>query len=170
MLCAVNVTRIKYPLFGSNIELMEQHSDSILLWPFLVYGIAVIAIVAGMLIVSYLLGERHEEPATNQSYESGILATGSARLLVPVHFYIIALFFVIFDIEAVFIIAWAVSIKALGWSGYVAILVFIGILFCLLFYEWRIGAFDFGPNSKKILRAYQKRKMQKNEMVDNKGK
>lgn len=139
---------------------MEQQPDSILLWPFLVYGIAVIAIVAGMLIVSCLLGEKHEEPATNQVYESGIVTTGSARLLFPIHFYIIALFFVIFDIEAVFIIAWAVSIKALGWSGYVAILVFIGILLCVLFYEWRIGALDFGPNGKNILKAYRKRKIQ----------
>jgi NADH-quinone oxidoreductase subunit A len=140
---------------------VEQQPDSILLWPFLVYVIAVLAIVAGMLIVSYVLGERHKEPATDQAYESGILATGSARLLFPIHFYIIALFFVIFDIEAVFIIAWAISIKALGWSGYIAILVFIGILLCVLFYEWRIGALDFGPNGKEILKAYRKRKTQK---------
>lgn len=139
---------------------MEQHSDSILLWPFLVYGIAVFAIVAGMLLLSYILGEKHNEPATDQAYESGILTTGSARLLFPIHFYIIALFFVIFDIEAVFIIAWAISVKALGWAGYIAILVFIGVLFCVLFYEWRIGALDFGPNGKKILKAYQKRKIQ----------
>ena len=139
---------------------MEKHSDSMLLWPFLVYGIAVFAIVAGMLLLSYVLGEKHDEPATDQAYESGILSTGSARLLFPIHFYIIALFFVIFDIEAVFIIAWAIAIKALGWSGYIAILVFIGILFCVLFYEWRIGSLDFGPNGKKILEAYRKRKIQ----------
>jgi NADH-quinone oxidoreductase subunit A len=140
---------------------MEQQSDSILLWPFLIYGIAVLTIVAGMLIVSYVLGERHREPATDQVYESGILATGSARILFPVHFYIIAMFFVVFDIEAVFIIAWAISIKALGWSGYLAILVFIGVLLCILFYEWRIGALDFGPDGKQILKAYRKMKRQK---------
>jgi NADH-quinone oxidoreductase subunit A len=139
---------------------MEKHSDSLLLWPFFIYGIAVLVIVVGMLVVSYLLGERHKDPATNEAYESGILATGSARILFPIHFYIIAMFFVIFDIEAVFIIAWAISIKALGWSGYMAILLFIGILLCILFYEWKIGALDFGPDGKRILKVYQKRKRQ----------
>lgn len=139
---------------------MEQQHDYVLLWPFLVYGIAVLAMVAGMIMISYLLGERHKEPARDQTYESGILATGSARILFPIHFYIIALFFVIFDIEAVFIIAWAISIKALGWSGYLAILVFIGVLLCILFYEWRIGALEFGPDGKKILKAYRKIKRQ----------
>lgn len=134
---------------------------NLILWPFLVYGIAVLAIVVGMLIVSYGLGERHKEQATDQAYESGILTTGSARILFPIHFYIIALLFVIFDTEAIFIMAWAICFKSLGWSGYMAILVFIGILFCVLFYVWRIGAFNFGPNGKRILKAYQKRKIQK---------
>lgn len=137
---------------------MEHSSDSTVLWPFVVYGFVVVMLVAVMLFISYLLGERHEESSTNQPYESGIETTGSARILFPIHFYIIAMFFVIFDIEAVFIIAWAISIKALGWSGYLAILIFIGVLGVVLFYEWRIGAFDFGPNAKKILNAYQKQK------------
>lgn len=138
---------------------MVQPLHSAPLWPFLVYGLAVLAIVAGMLLLSYFLGEKHEEPETDQVYESGIMATKSARVLFPIHFYIIALFFVIFDIEAVFIFAWAVTLKALGWPGYIAILVFIGILFSVLFYEWRIGAFDFGPSTKKIIKAYRKQKI-----------
>ncbi|MEO6188391.1 MAG: NADH-quinone oxidoreductase subunit A [Ginsengibacter sp.] len=111
-----------------------------------------------MLILSHFLGERHSELATDDPYESGILETGSARVRLPINFYIVALLFVIFDIEAIFVIAWAISVKALGWAGYIAILIFIGVLISLLIYEWRIGALDFGPNSKKILRAYRKQK------------
>ena len=129
-----------------------------LFWPFLVYAIAIVLLVSGMLFLSHLLGERHSEHATGEPYESGILETGSARVRLPINFYIVALLFVIFDIEAIFIIAWAISIKALGWAGYIAILIFIGVLISLLIYEWRIGALDFGPDSKKILKAYRKQK------------
>lgn len=151
---------------------MEHTHGNTLLWPFLVYGIAVVLLVSAMLIISYFLGERHEESATDQVFESGIKVTGSARLLFPIHFYVIAMFFVIFDLEAVFIISWAIAIRAVGWAGYIAILVFIGVLVSVLIYEWRIGALDFGPDGKKILKAYYQR-IHKNgvhEMVDHQGK
>lgn len=137
---------------------MEYFLFTTLFWPFLVYAIAVILLVSGMLIASYFLGQRHKEHATDEPYESGVLETGSARVRLPINFYIVALLFVIFDIEAIFIIAWAIAVKALGWGGYVAILIFIGVLISLLIYEWRIGALDFGPNGKKILKAYRKLK------------
>jgi NADH-quinone oxidoreductase subunit A len=66
------------------------------------------------------------------------------------------MFFVIFDVEAAIIISWAISIRAVGWPGYMAILVFIGILMAVLVYIWKIGALDFGPDGKKILKAYHK--------------
>jgi NADH-quinone oxidoreductase subunit A len=64
--------------------------------------------------------------------------------------------FVIFDVEAVFIVLWALAFKNLGWAGYFGICVFIGLLLVVLIYEWAIGALDFGPNGKKILKAYRK--------------
>jgi len=134
-----------------------KHTAAPLLWPFLVYGIAVVLLVSGILFISYFLGERHKEPATNDVYEGGIIPTGTARLLFPIHFYIIALFFVIFDMQAVFIIAWAISVKQVGWAGYIAILIFVSIFLSVVIYEWSIGAFDFGPDSKKILKAYHKK-------------
>ena len=137
---------------------MEYFLNTTLFWPFLVYAVAVVLLVSGMLFLSHFLGERHSEQATDEPYESGILETGSARVRLPINFYIVALLFVIFDIEAIFIFAWAISIKALGWAGYIAILIFIGVLISLLIYEWRTGALDFGPDSKKILKAYRKRK------------
>jgi len=133
-----------------------MQNNATLLWPFLVYGIAVVTLVSGILLISYFLGERHEEHATDETYEGGVIATGTARLRFANHFYIIAMFFVIFDVEAAFIISWAIAIRSAGWMGYIAIFVFIGILIAVLTYIWRIGALDFGPNGKKILKAYHK--------------
>jgi NADH-quinone oxidoreductase subunit A len=127
------------------------------LWPFLIYGIASVLLVVVMLAASHFLGERHKEPATDEVYEAGIEATGSARLLFPIHFYLIAMFFVIFDLEVVFIVAWAISLKAIGWAGYIAILIFIAVLMAVLIYEWRTGALNFGPSGKNILKAYHKK-------------
>ena len=137
---------------------MDESFDTNLFWPFLVYAIAVVLLVSGMLLLSHFLGQRHAEHATDEPYESGVLETGSARIRFSINFYIVALLFVIFDIEAIFIISWGIAVKALGWAGYIAIVIFIGILISLLIYEWRTGALDFGPDSRKILRAYHKQK------------
>jgi NADH-quinone oxidoreductase subunit A len=64
--------------------------------------------------------------------------------------------FVIFDIETVFIISWVIAFDELGWAGYIGVSIFIFILLVVLIYEWRNGALDFGPDGKKILRAYKK--------------
>jgi len=115
------------------------------LWPFLVYLGASIAVVAGMLVISYFLGELHSERATGEPYESGILATGTARVRFDIKFYLIAMIFVIFDLEAVFIFVWAVALHEAGWTGYVDILVFIGVLVAALVYLLRLGVMDWGP-------------------------
>ena len=111
-----------------------------------------------MISSSYVLGQRHKEAETDDPFESGIKTTGDARIRFPVHFYIVAMFFVVFDLEAVFIVAWAISFKDLGWTGYWGVLVFIFILLAVLVYEWKIGALDFGPNGKKILKAMKNNK------------
>jgi NADH-quinone oxidoreductase subunit A len=113
------------------------------LWPLAVYFAAVILLVAGMLTLSYLLGQRHQARATGEPYESGVVSTGSARLRFSAQFYLIAMLFVIFDVEAVFIFAWAVVFREAGWTGYVGVLAFIGALIAALIYEWRLGAFDW---------------------------
>ena len=117
-------------------------------WPLVVYFAIVLILAAGMIIVSALLGERHRERATDEVYESGMLPTGSARLRFPADFYLVAMFFVIFDLETVFIVAWAVATRELGWAGYISILVFIGVLVASLAYLWRIGALDWGTSAR----------------------
>jgi NADH-quinone oxidoreductase subunit A len=109
-----------------------------------VYFIAVVAVVAGMMALSWILGERHRDRETHQPYESGILPTGTARQRVSAKFYLVAMFFVIFDLEAVFIFGWAIAFRDLGWAGYVEVLVFIAILVIALVYLWREGALDWG--------------------------
>ncbi len=113
------------------------------LWPFVVYFGAVLLLVGIMLGLSYVLGQRHMEPQTGQPFEAGIVATGPARRRFDVKYYLVAMFFVIFDLEAAFVFAWAVAARELSWPGYIEVLVFIAILAAALVYLWRLGALDW---------------------------
>jgi NADH-quinone oxidoreductase subunit A len=119
------------------------------LWPLAVYAGLVVLLVVSMITLSSLLGERHRERLTDLPYESGVAPTGSARLRFHIRFYLIAMFFVIFDLEAVFVYAWAVSIRETGWTGYLEMVVFIGILAAALVYLWRIGALDWSTKQRR---------------------
>ncbi len=126
-----------------------QTTQTVALWPLAVYVVAVVIIVTSMIALSYVLGQRHMGRATAEPYESGVAATGTAHVRFDVKFYLIAMFFVIFDLEAVFIFAWAVSLREAGWTGYIEILVFIGVLGAALIYLWRTGALEWGSGRKK---------------------
>jgi NADH-quinone oxidoreductase subunit A len=138
------LTRLK-----SAIQYPAESTATTTLWPLAVYFAAVLILVVAMLVLSYVLGERHKQRATGDPYESGMLPTGSARLRLSIKFYLVAMFFVIFDLESVFIFAWAVAFRELGWIGYAEILFFIGVLFAALIYLWRIGALDWGTSRHK---------------------
>ena len=114
------------------------------LWPFVVYFFAVLLLVATMLGLSYLLGQRRANRATNMPFESGVLSVGSSQIQMSVEFYLVAIFFVIFDLETVFIFAWAVAFFELGWEGFIAVSVFIAILGVALIYELSTGALEWG--------------------------
>jgi len=137
------------------IVMMEQNNT---LWPFIIFAVIVFSLIGIMIGLSYVLGERHKEKTTDEPYESGIPPTGDARLRFSSSFYLIAMFFVIFDLDAAFIMLWAVSFRELGIPGYIGIVIFIAILMVLLVYELSIGALDFGPNGKKILKYKNKLK------------
>ncbi|MFZ0661462.1 MAG: NADH-quinone oxidoreductase subunit A [Acidobacteriaceae bacterium] len=118
-------------------------------WPLAVYFGIVLFIVTTMIAVSSVLGQRHSEPATRTPFESGIVSTGSAHVRLSVKFYLIAMFFVVFDLEAVFVFLWAVGGRELGWAGYGEVLIFIGVLAVTLAYLWRTGALDwYAPGSR----------------------
>lgn len=147
--------------------MQSSATDITPVWPFLAFGAIVLILVSVILGLSYVLGQRHKDRATGEAYESGIVSTGSARLRFPSQFYLVAMLFVIFDIETVLIISWAIAFQEVGWVGFLGVSVFILILLAVLIYEWRNGALDFGPDGKKILRAYQK--LRKKPLSDNGG-
>ena len=122
-------------------------NPAIPLWPFGLYIVIVIVIVAGMLGASWVLGQKHREHATGSPYESGIVSEGSARVRFSARFYLTAVFFVVFDLEAAFLFAWAIAVRDVGWSGYWETIVFVAILVIALVYLWRAGALDWAPGS-----------------------
>ncbi len=113
-------------------------------WPILVYTAVVLVITAGMIGLSYVLGQRRADHEQDEPYESGIVSTGSARARLSVKFYLVAMLFVVFDLESVFLFSWAVAFRETGWSGYLSAVIFIVLLLAALVYVWRIGALDWG--------------------------
>jgi NADH-quinone oxidoreductase subunit A len=117
------------------------------LWPLAAYLVIITALVVAMLGLSFVLGQRHDNRQTGSPYESGILSQGSARVRLSAKFYLVAMLFVIFDLEAVFIFAWAIVVREAGWAGYSEALAFITVLIATLFYLWRVGALDWRQGS-----------------------
>ena len=113
------------------------------MWPLLLYFVLVLLLVSGMLLISYVLGQRHREPATGVPYEAGIESEGSARVRGTARFYMIAMFFVVFDLEAVFLFSWAVAARELGWTGFCEAAIFTAILLAALLYLARVRALNW---------------------------
>jgi len=124
-----------------------------LLWTLLVYTVCVIGLVGFMLVGSHVLGPRHSTRMGNMPYESGMIPVGSARVRFSANFYLVAIFFVLFDLEAVFIYAWAVAIREVGWLGYIEAMIFLAVLTLALVYAWRTGALDWSPKMPREQRV-----------------
>ena len=119
----------------------------------IIYGLLVVLLIGALLFLSSWLGEKKINPEKQRPYECGIIPTGSARFNYPVHFYRVAIFFLIFDVEAIYIFSWAVAFDRLGWSGWLQICFFIVVLLISLFYIWRKRGLEWGPPSRKGLIA-----------------
>jgi NADH-quinone oxidoreductase subunit A len=113
-----------------------------------VYFGAVLALVAFVLAASAVLGERHRGVAMGEPFESGIVPVQPARLRLRAKFYIVAMLFVIFDVEAVYLISWALIAREGGWTAYIELAVFVGLLLAALAYLWRVGALEWGTGSQ----------------------
>jgi NADH-quinone oxidoreductase subunit A len=120
--------------------------------PVLVLGIAAIGLAAVMTILSWVLGPRRPTPQKLAPYECGVTPVGSARERFPIKFYLVAMLFIIFDIETVFLYPWAVIYRnsdvLLGFNGAMLFIlaemaVFVAILFVGYIYVWRKGAFEW---------------------------
>ena len=129
------------------MELSNEFLDGSL--PFLFYFALVLAVVVTMLGLSHFLGQRPPSHSKDLPFESGIVSVGSAHFRISVHFYLPAILFIIFDLEVVFLFAWAVAVKQAGWPGFIEISVFIFVLVAALFYLWRIGALDWRTQTQK---------------------
>jgi len=122
------------------------------LWAFALYAVIVLIIAGSMIGLSALLGERHRERFTEQPYEGGIQSEGTAQVRFPIKFYLMAMFFLVFDLESVFLYTWAVAARDLGWLGYGEALIFMLVLVAALVYLWRLGALDWSPETRRKTR------------------
>src|SRR3974390_632861 len=118
-------------------------------WPLRFFFVFVFFLVAAVLPVFYVLGQTHSDPATAQPYEGGIVSQGSAHVRFSMRYYLVAMFFVVFDLEAVFVYAWAGAARELGWAGYGGIVLFGAPLAAALLYVWRAGALDWSRKSAR---------------------
>src|SRR5271168_1075462 len=119
-------------------------------WGVAIYVVAVFGLVGLMLGASYVLGGRNNGRAKEEPFESGAVSVGSAQLRMPAKFYLVAMFFVIFDVEAVFLYAWAVSVRQNGWTGFAIAAIFVVVLLAALFYVWRAGGLDWAPGRNGV--------------------
>ncbi len=113
------------------------------------YTLIAVGLVGVLLFLSWFLGHRTTSKIKNEPYESGVSPTGQAHLGEPVPFYLVAIFFIVFDVEMVFVVSWAVAYDLLGWAGYLQITFFILILFLGLLWLWKMGGLEWGPETKR---------------------
>jgi len=111
--------------------------------PILLHLLAAGGLAAGLILVSWLIGERKPNPAKSSAYECGIPASGDAREPFAVKFYLVAMLFILFDVEAVFFFPWAVVFRDLKMAGFVEMFLYIGILLVGYVYLWKKGALDW---------------------------
>jgi NADH-quinone oxidoreductase subunit A len=119
-----------------------------------ILALGVFTLMSLVLIIAFLflagwLGEKKPNPEKLRPYECGVIPTGTARFPYPVAFYLIATFFLIFDVEAAYIFSWAVAFDRLGWLGWLQISFFIVVLLVSLFYIWKKGGLEWGPTVRK---------------------
>src|SRR6266702_611269 len=112
-------------------------------FPVLVQAIVAMSLAAGLLSVSFLLGKRVRNRIKDMPYESGIVPTGDARQRFSVKFYLVAMLFILFDIEAIFLYPWVVVYRELKMLAFVEMLVFVILILSGFFYIWKKGALDW---------------------------
>ena len=117
-------------------------------WSALAFLLAAVALVIFMLTVPRLLGGRSQGMQKEEIFESGVVGAGNARIRMSAKFYLVAIFFVIFDLEALYLYAYAVSVRETGWAGFIVAATFIIDLLIGLVYALSLGALDWAPADK----------------------
>ncbi len=111
--------------------------------PILILLVVSTALAGAVVFLGSILGPRHPTPRKSLPYESGMTPLGPTQRRVPVKFYLVAVMFILFDIEVIFFDPWAVVFRALGLFGFIEILIFVAILLVGYIYAWRKGAFEW---------------------------
>ena len=128
---------------------MPVTAQQVELIPLAVYTLIAVALVGVLLLAAYYLGSGKDAADKGMPYESGIIPTGSARHASQVPFYLIAIFFIVFDVEGAFILTWATAWDLLGLPGLIHITVFITVLLLGLVWLWMKGGLDWGPSAMR---------------------
>lgn len=113
------------------------------------YTAIAVLLVGLLMFLSWAIGQRTRSQAKDEAYESGIRPTGPARLSEPVPFYLVAIFFIVFDVEMIFVVSWAVAYDRLGWAGFAQVTFFILVLFLGLVHLWKSGGLNWGPGAHR---------------------
>jgi NADH-quinone oxidoreductase subunit A len=108
----------------------------------ILFGVSLLNAV-GMVAASHIVSPRRSTPQKDMPYESGMIPLGDTRHRFSVKFYMVAISFIIFDLEAVFLIPWAVEMRHLGWGGFVAMSIFVVVLTVGFVYEWKKGGLEW---------------------------
>ena len=111
--------------------------------PLLLHIVIVGGIAVGMVVLSQLVGRHRWTRAKMSPYECGIIPTGDARQRFSVKFYLVAMLFILFDVEVVFLYPWAVLLRELKMFGFWEMLVYIGVILVGFFYIWKKGVLDW---------------------------
>ncbi len=111
--------------------------------PLVPYVVLVLTVIGVLMVAPKLLARSTTDPVKASAYECGLPAVGSPHQRFSVHFYLVAVLFILFDIEAVFLFPWAVALQDLGAAGFVEALVFVGVLALGLGYAWKKGVLDW---------------------------
>ena len=111
---------------------------------FVVYFAAILLLTITMLVISHLLNPKITKRKNILPFESGIVPQGSTDLRWTVNYFLVAILFVIFDMEAVFLFIWSIVVLEAGWPAFFASSTFIAILLIALIYEWKMGVLEWG--------------------------
>jgi NADH-quinone oxidoreductase subunit A len=111
--------------------------------PILILLGVTLANAVGMVVLSHLVSPFRPTPAKLEPYESGMTPLGDTRERFSVKFYMVAILFIVFDLETIFLLSWGVVMRSLGWEGFVAALIFIVVLTVGMIYEWKKGALEW---------------------------
>ena len=122
-------------------------------WSAIAFILAAIGLVVFMLVVPRLLGGRSQGTQKEEIFEAGVVGAGNARIRLSAKFYLVAIFFVIFDLEALYLYAYAVSVRETGWLGYATAATFIVDLLIGLVYALSLGALSWAPADKRRKQA-----------------